>query len=322
MANEKAPESGESSPLSEVGEKPLRGDHLPPDDVEASLEHMEEPDGTIHKILSKTLSRTSWKDPGPPPDGGLQAWTQAAMGHLIVINTWGYITSFGVFQTFYIDFLGKSPSAISWIGAVQIFLLFFIGTFSGRATDYGLFKLTYGVGAFLQTLGVFMTSLSTEYWQLFLAQGICIGVGDGLVFCPALSLLSTYFTKKRGLAIAIAASGTATGGLIYPAIVARLLPTVGFAWTVRTQGFVMLALHLVAFTFTKTRLPPRKAGALVEWSAFKDTSYTLFALGMFLVFWGLYFAFYYIGSFGRNVIGISQQDSIHNLLIINGVGLF
>lgn len=225
-------------------------------------------------------------------------------------------------QTFYVDFLGKSPSAISWIGAVQIFLLFFVGTFSGRATDYGLFKLTYGVGAFLQTLGVFMTSLSTKYWQLFLAQGVCIGLGDGLVFCPAVSLLSTYFTKKRGLAIAIAASGTATGGLIYPAIAEKLLPTAGFAWTVRTQGFVMLAIHLVAFTFIKTRLPPRKAGALVEWSAFKDTSYSLFAVGMFLAFWGLYFAFYYIGSFGRNVIGISQQDSINLLLIINGVGLF
>ena len=166
-----------------------------------------------------------------------------------------------------------------------------------------------------------MTSLSTKYWQVFLAQGVCIGIGDGLVFCPALALLSTYFTKKRGLAIAIAASGTATGGLIYPAIVEKLLPTAGFPWTVRTQGFVMLALHLIAFTFTKTRLPPHKAGALVEWSAFKDSSYTLFALGMFLVFWGLYFAFYYIGSFGRNIIGLTQQDSISNLLIINGVGL-
>ena len=174
----------------------------------------------------------------------------------------------------------------------------------------------------MQVFGVFMTSLATKYWQVFLAQGICIGIGDGLVFCPALSLLSTYFSERRGLAIAIAASGTATGGLIYPAIVEKMLPTAGFPWTIRTQGFVMLAIHSVAFTFTKTRLPPRKAGALVEWAAFKDLTYTLVATGMFLIFWGLYFAFYYIGSFGRDIIGISQQDSINNLLIINGVGLF
>ncbi len=42
---------------------------------------------------------------------------------------------------------------------------------------------------------------------------------------------------------------------------------------------------------------------------------------MFLNFWGLYFAFYYIGSYGRDVLGISQADGISNLLILNGVGL-
>ena len=39
--------------------------------------------------LSRTLSRAPTIDPGPPPDGGLQAWTQALMGHLVVFNTWG-----------------------------------------------------------------------------------------------------------------------------------------------------------------------------------------------------------------------------------------
>jgi hypothetical protein len=34
------------------------------------------------------------------------------------------------------------PSDISWIGSIQIFLLFFIGTFSGRATDAGYFRFT------------------------------------------------------------------------------------------------------------------------------------------------------------------------------------
>ena len=98
MPIDKAGGSGSSSPWS-GGEKDHGKDRpFADDDVEASPEHVEAPDGTIHKILSKTLSRSSWKDPGPPPDGGLKAWTQAAMSHLIVVNTWGYITSFGVFQ--------------------------------------------------------------------------------------------------------------------------------------------------------------------------------------------------------------------------------
>ena len=281
------------------------------------------------------------------------------MGHLIVFNTWGYINSFGVFQTYYVAKLGHPPSDISWVcisprghllwtesqtpsyfnqeniavwrqmlirssaqvGSVQIFLLFFVGTFSGRATDYGLFKITFLIGSILQLIGVFMTSLSTKYWQLFLAQGICTGLGNGLIFCPALSLLSTYFTTKRSLAIGLAASGSATGGVVFPVIVQQLLPKIGFPWTVRVVGFVMLAVQVVTLTFAKPRLPPRKTGPLVEWGAFQELPYALFAIAMFLNFWGLYFAFYYIGSYGRDILRISQAEGINDLLILNGVGL-
>ena len=43
-------------------------------------------------------NRQTLNDPNKPPDGGLKAWTQALMGHLVVLNTWGYVNSFGVFQ--------------------------------------------------------------------------------------------------------------------------------------------------------------------------------------------------------------------------------
>jgi hypothetical protein len=38
--------------------------------------------------LGRTKSAASWKDPGPPPDGGVRAWTQVLVGHLIIMNTW------------------------------------------------------------------------------------------------------------------------------------------------------------------------------------------------------------------------------------------
>lgn len=235
----------------------------------------------VLKVLSHTIPR-SYIDPGPPPDGGFTAWTQAVVGHLVVLNTWGYINSFGVFQTYYVSDRGFPPSNVSWVGSIQIFLLFFIGTFSGRATDYGLFRVTVIAGSFFHLLGIFMTSISTKYWQLVLAQGICGGLGNGFVFCPSLAVLSTYFTKKRSLAIAIAASGSSTGGLIYPVMVQHLLPKIGFPWTVRILGFVMLSLQVIYLTFMRTRLPPRKSGPLVEWKAFKEPSYTLFSIGKLL----------------------------------------
>lgn len=57
-----------------------------------------------HSIESKrpTLSRVtsritthSYPDPGPPPDGGLQAWVQVAMSWLSVVATWGWVNCYG-----------------------------------------------------------------------------------------------------------------------------------------------------------------------------------------------------------------------------------
>lgn len=141
----------------------------------------------------------------------------------------------------------------------------------------------FGAGVILQIVGVFMTSISTRYWQLFLAQGICTGIGNGLQFCPCVSLVSTYFSTKRTTAIAIAAAGSATGGMIFPAIVKALLPKIGFGWSVRVLGFVILALDLLAFALSRPRTPPRRGSALVDWPAFKEPTYILYCGGMFLV---------------------------------------
>ena len=43
--------------------------------------------------------RTSQVDIGPPPDGGFFAWTQVILVHLVVLSSWGYVTSYGVFQS-------------------------------------------------------------------------------------------------------------------------------------------------------------------------------------------------------------------------------
>ncbi len=230
-----------------------------------------------------------------PPDGGYKAWVQVFMGHLVLINSWGYLTSFGLFQSYYGTSLDISQSAISWIGSVQIFLVYFIGTVSGRALDAGFYRTVMLCGSFLQILGIFMSSISTSYWQLFLAQGICKGLGDGLVFCPTVSLVATYFSKQRALAMACTASGGATGGIVFPLIAQQLLPRLGFGWTVRIMGFVVLFNAIVILSIAHVRLSPRKSGPLVEWKAFKELPYTLFCIGMFLNLWAVYFAYFYVG---------------------------
>jgi predicted MFS family arabinose efflux permease len=58
----------------------------------------------------------------------------------------------------------------------------------------------------------------------------------------------------------------------------------------------MAVVGLIAGSFLRPRLPPRKAGPLVEFSAFKELPYTLFLVASFLNFWGLFFGFYYVSD--------------------------
>jgi predicted MFS family arabinose efflux permease len=213
--------------------------------------------------------------------------------------------------------LTETQSTISWIGSIQLWMVFFVGTWSGRALDAGLFTPTYLLGAALQILGIFMTSISHSFWQLLLAQGVCTGLGSGIFFTPAMGLVTTYFTKNRGMAIAIMSTGGSIGGSIYPVIVRQLLPKIGFAWTIRTLGFVNMALLGVSFAFLKPRLPPRKSGPIVEWSAFREGPYVCVVAGMSLVFGGLFFSYYYIASFARTIIGMSYADSLTILIVFN-----
>ncbi|KAL2268021.1 hypothetical protein VTJ83DRAFT_2867 [Remersonia thermophila] len=256
----------------------------------------------------------------PPPDGGWRAWVAVASTHLIVMNTWGMVSSFGVFQAHYTVSLSRPPSDISWIGSVQIFLLFFVGALAGRLTDAGYFRPVFLLGAALQIGATFAASAATRYWHVLLSQGIALGLANGLLFCPCMATLTTYFDRRRSLAIGMAACGGATGGLVFPSIVRQLLPRQGMPAAMRALGYVQLAAFVVALLGLKRRVPPRRSGPWVEWTAFTEAEYALFVAAGFSLFTGLYFAFYYIASFSRDVIGISYTESLNLLLVLNGVG--
>ena len=312
-----------------------------PSDTVAPEHHHEEPEEPtlaekdqthsplqLTRTASNALSRISTRltsrhiiDPGPAPDGGFKAWTQVAMAWLVIATTWGYLNSFAVFQTYYTNVLGESQSTISWVGSMQAFVIFVMSAFSGRALDAGLFVPTLLVGGTIQLVGIFMNSLCRNFWQLLLAQGLCVGLGSGIIFCPSLGLVTTYFTKKRGIAVAIVTTGNSFGGTVYPIIVRQLLPKVGFPWTVRIIGFINLACLAMALAFMRPRIPPRKSGPLVEWQAFQEVPYVCAVAGFTLVFGAMFFTYYYVSSYGFNILHMNYTDSANLIIIFNAVGI-
>lgn len=154
----------------------------------------------------------------PKIESPLLAWSQVLVAFLLVFNGFGYSSSFGIFESHWKEVLTQSASDISWVGSVQLFLLFFIGTISGRLMDAGYFRSLIILGCSLQLIGVFATSTITHYWQLILSQGILQGIGNGLLFTPLVTLVSLYFPTGRAFALGVSACGAPIGGVIFPTV--------------------------------------------------------------------------------------------------------
>ncbi|CZT01766.1 uncharacterized protein RCO7_01961 [Rhynchosporium graminicola] len=83
-------------------------------------------------------------------------------------------------------------------------------------------------GTFFHIFGLMMTSLSTEYNQFILAQGICSVLGASALFVhAAMNLVGTWFFGNRATAFDTMTSGASLGEVIMPIMVSKLISQIG-----------------------------------------------------------------------------------------------
>ncbi|CEH12521.1 Monocarboxylate transporter [Ceraceosorus bombacis] len=274
--------------------------------------------------LERCISTHTTRTLGPPPDGGLLAWTQVVGAFFLFVNSWGIANTYGVYQTYYEQtlFSDHSSEQIAWIGSLQSFLLLIVSALAGPLFDKGYFRSLVTLGSLLVVFGMMMTSLCTAYWQAILAQGLVVGVGAGCLFVPAVSIVATYFDKKRALAVGIVTAGSSIGGVVYPIIFIRLVDKLGFAWTTRIIAFIALATLIVPSAGMKPRIRAAKARPLLLPRAFLEVPYSTFTLGLFTGFMALYIPFFFITPYARAQTGANATLATYMLPILNGASTF
>ncbi|RMZ88086.1 hypothetical protein DV736_g4682, partial [Chaetothyriales sp. CBS 134916] len=203
-----------------------------------------------------------------------------------------------VFQAYYEthQLRDYSPQEIAWIPSLESFMMFIGGLWVGRVYDnYGPRYLLI-CGTFLHVFGLMMTSISTKYWHFILSQGLCSALGASMIFYPAMSAVVTWFFKKRAFAMGVTASGSGLGGIIFPIMVQKLIPEVGFGWSMRICAFLILGLMIVANITIVSRLPPHSRP--VSWRdfvmPFTELPFFLLSFGSFLMFMGLFLPFNFL----------------------------
>ncbi len=132
----------------------------------------------------------------------------------------------------------------------------FGGILMGRLADrFGLFQPLVG-GIIVLGLGYLATAHATNIWQFGVAHGLLIGLlGSSISFGPLMADTSLWFYKRRGLAVAIFASGNYLAGTIWPPVVQHLVSAYGWRHTYASIGAFCLVSMLPIAMAMRRRSP-------------------------------------------------------------------
>jgi MFS family permease len=83
-------------------------------------------------------------------------------------------------------------------------------------------------------------SKPTILWQPFLIQGVLLGLAIAFGAQPAIVVCGQHFFRRRALAMGIVAAAGSVGGVCFPLLFARLMPAIGYAWTLRVVALLIL----------------------------------------------------------------------------------
>lgn len=198
---------------------------------------------------------------------------------------------------------------------------------------------------------MFLTSVCTKYYQLFLAQGVLLGLSTAFTTWPPIGVVSRALPDYRGLALGIVVGGSSLGGVIWPIMLERLLnhSSLGFGWVLRIVAFVMLPLLAIACLTILESPPPSPPSNSTQCldapvaddmpsssddaevpvpekqsgisTLLKNKVFIFLSCGLAIAYLGLFIPFFYISSYASEN-GVNSEVSFYLISALNGASLF
>lgn len=138
------------------------------------------------------------------------------------------------------------------------------GVLMGRLSDrYGVAIPLLGATIALGS-GFILAGIATSYWVFALSQGLLIGfLGCSATFSPLITETSFWFNKRRGIAVAVCASGNYLAGAVWPPLAQAAVEQIGWRNTYVSIGliciFTMFPLALLLHKGTQQSIQLRRA---------------------------------------------------------------
>ena len=187
-------------------------------------------------------------------DSRQAAWRLlVALGLVVLGNSSMYVVSV-VLPTVQTEF-GIDRGSASLPYTFMMICLGLGGIWTGRMADrHGLMKVLW-IGALAVAGGFIGAAHSGSIWTFGLAHGLLGLLGGASTFAPLLADTSQWWNRRRGIAVAICASGNYIAGALWPPLVQHGIETIGWRPTYTIMG-VVCGVGMLALSGLMRQRPP------------------------------------------------------------------
>ena len=197
---------------------------------------------------------------GPGEIESSYAWLRLAVAVTIStvggVGMWSFMVALPALQT---DF-GVSRAEASFPFTMVMLGFAGGGVLMGRLADRFGIAVPLAIGTLAVAAGYLATGLSPNLWLVSLAHAL-IGLGCSASFGPLMADISHWFVQRRGIAVAIAASGNYVAGTIWPPVVQHFIATSGWRATHIGIGLFCLVAMLPLTLALRRRLDVHQSEA-------------------------------------------------------------
>ena len=168
--------------------------------------------------------------------------------------------------------------------------------------------------------------LSHSPAQLIVTQGVCYGLGSGLIFAPNMSLIDEWFIQRRSLAYGIFFAGSSVAAAIIPPVMRILLARYSARATLVGWGIFVGVVLGTAVASVRARLPSSSTEMYEKFDPLSGNAsygflrrplFWLILLSNVLQALSQYLPSVYIPSYATAVIGVSSERASALLTIYN-----
>ena len=181
-------------------------------------------------------------------------WVVVSAAFLITFITCGINFSFGTLMLPIVNEMGWSRGLVSSVmlvaGAVYSVTLLATGHLTER---YG-YKWVLGISMACLGIGLLLSSQVHELWQLYVYNGLFIGLSIAASYAIPVALVALWFTRRQGLAVGIATLGVSLGTAFVPLAISALVQAFDWRTTLAIAGITTIAVAIPSMLLI--RQPP------------------------------------------------------------------